>query len=120
MKVVGMVLALVSLSLYAIAGNDDNAAIERAVKDYIESQHKVLPDMMARGLDPALAKRTYWLSKEGKEFILESSYDDMVNLAGFYNENGDKFPNAPRIDIEIFDIDKRAASVKLTANNKTT
>lgn len=41
----------------------------------------------------------------------------MVNLAGFYNENGDKFPNAPRIDIEIFDIDKRAASVKLTADD---
>ena len=117
MKILGLALVLVSLSLYAIAGNNDKTSIERAVKDYIESQHKVLPDMMARGLDPAFAKRTYWLSKEGKEFILESSYDDMVNLAGFYNENGDKFPNAPRIDIEIFDIDNRAASVKLTADD---
>ena len=117
MKILGLALVLVSLSLYAIAGNNDKTSIERAVKDYIESQHKVLPDMMARGLDPALPKRTYWLSKEGKEFILESSYEDMVNLAGFYNENGDKFPSTPRIDIEIFDIDKRVASVKLSADD---
>jgi hypothetical protein len=41
----------------------------------------------------------------------------MVKLASFYNEKGDKFPEKPRIDIDVYDIDKRVASVKLTADD---
>ena len=47
----------------------DNKNVKRAVLDYIESQHKVEPDLMKRGLDEKLAKRTYWKSKDGSEFI---------------------------------------------------
>tara|TARA_Y100000034_G_C6857479_1_gene389894 strand:+ start:924 stop:1382 length:459 start_codon:yes stop_codon:yes gene_type:complete len=117
MKLLGWILFFVSLSFYTFAGNKEKPAIERAVKDYIQSQHKALPDMMARGVDKSLAKRTYWKSAKGKEFILESTFDDMVSLAASYNKNGDKFPTSPKIDIEIYDIDKRVASVKLTADD---
>lgn len=117
MRLFGLTLFIVSLSLYVFAGNEEKPAIERAVKDYIQSQHKVLPDMMARGVDESLAKRTYWKSSEGKEFILESTFEDMVSLAASYNKDGDKFPSSPRIDIDVYDIDKRVASVKLTADD---
>ena len=117
MRLFGLVLFIVTLSFCALADNQEKSAIERAVKDYIQSQHEVLPDMMARGIDKSLAKRTYWKTSDGKEVILESSYEDMVNLAGFYNKNGNKFPNSPKIDIDIYDIDKRVASVKLTADD---
>ncbi|GGF69543.1 nuclear transport factor 2 family protein [Alteromonas lipolytica] len=117
MKLVGVLLFCSALSLHALARDNDKPAIERAVKDYIESQHKVLPDMMARGIDKSLAKRTYWRSSNGNEFILESSYEDMVDLAARYNINGDKFPESPKMNIEIYDIDKRVASVKLTTDD---
>jgi hypothetical protein len=119
MKRIGFVFvsALISLSFYTVASSGEKAAVERAVTDYIQSQHDVLPGMMARGIDESLAKRTYWQSAEGEEILLETSYDDMVKLASFYNEKGDKFPEKPRIDIDVYDIDKRVASVKLTADD---
>jgi hypothetical protein len=95
----------------------DKQAIQRAVLDYIESQHQVQPEMMALSLDPDLVKRTYWLNEQGKEFILETNYADMIHLAGTYNQNGDRFPANPKVDINILDIDQRVASVKLTVND---
>lgn len=95
----------------------ENQAIERAIRDYIESQHLVDSEMMARCLDEKLAKRTYWKTSSGDEFVMEADYDGMVNLAGSYNKNGDKFPSSPQIDITIFDISERVASVKLVADD---
>jgi len=95
---------------------DDKKSIERAVLDYIESQHQVKPKLMGRGLDKKLAKRTYWKAKDGSEFIMETDYETMLWIAENYNKDGDKFPPSPRIDIDILDIDSRAASVKLSAD----
>jgi len=98
-------------------GLSDKSKIERAVLDYIESQHNVKPEQMKRSLDEKLAKRTYWLNKAGEEFLLETSYDYMLYLAENYNKDGDKFPKSPKVLIKIFDIDQRAASVKLTVDD---
>lgn len=95
----------------------DRKSVERAVKDYIESQHLVNSEMMERGVDLKLVKRTYWKSSSGEELILESDYDGMSKLAGSYNKKGDKFPSEPKIEIKIFDIEERVASVKLTADD---
>ena len=98
------------------SSSTDEHSIKRAVLDYIVSQHKTQPDMFKRGVDEKLAKRTYWRSKDNKEIVLETSFDTMMRLAKTYNENGDKFPEKPRVEIEIFDIDNRVASVKLTVD----
>jgi hypothetical protein len=87
------------------------------VLDYIESQHKVEPDLMKRGLDKKLAKRTYWKAKDGTEFIMETDFATMVWVAENYNKDGNKFPSPPKIDINILDIDNRVASVKLTVDD---
>jgi hypothetical protein len=97
--------------------SSDSKNITRAVLDYIESQHKVEPDLMKRGLDRKLAKRTYWKSKDGSEFIMETDFETMVWVAENYNKDGNKFPSSPKIDIEIFDIENRVASVKLTVED---
>jgi len=95
---------------------DDSKLIERSVLDYAESQHKVDPLLMKKGLDKELAKRTYWKSEDGTEFILETDFDAMLEFAETYNKAGDKFPPSPKVDIEILDIDSRVASVKLTVD----
>jgi len=95
----------------------DSTNVKRAVLDYIESQHKVEPDLMKRGLDKRLAKRTYWQAKDGSETIMETNFATMVWVAENYNKAGDKFPSSPTVDINILDIDNRVASVKLTADD---
>ncbi|HEX8611229.1 MAG TPA: nuclear transport factor 2 family protein [Telluria sp.] len=94
----------------------DNQSIERAVRDYIESQHKADPARMERGLDRKLAKRTYWQAADGAEFIMETDFDAMVKVARTYNKDGTKFPAQPRVDIKILDVDQRVATVKLSAD----
>lgn len=96
--------------------DNDSENIKRAVLDYIESQHNVKPELMERGLDKKLAKRTYWKTKGGSEFIMETDFETMVWVAENYNKAGDKFPTIPKIDINILDIDNRVASVKLTVD----
>ncbi|QSX38414.1 nuclear transport factor 2 family protein [Shewanella sedimentimangrovi] len=95
---------------------NDNKQIERAVLDYIESQHKAQPELMARGLDPKLAKRTFWKAKDGSEFIMETDHATMLKVAESYNKDGNRFPAKPRVEIAILDVDQRVASVKLTVD----
>ena len=94
----------------------DNQLIERAVRDYIESQHNPDPARMERALDPKLAKRTYWKAADGSEFVMNTDFDTMVKVARTYNKDGTKFPPQPRVDIKILDVDQRVATVKLTAD----
>jgi hypothetical protein len=114
------ILALLFAALlpFTALGADlpDNQAIQRAVLDYIESQHKADPELMRRGLDEQLAKRTYWQAADGSEFIMKTDYETMLKVAKTYNKSGTKFPASPRVDIKILDVDNRTASVKLTAD----
>jgi hypothetical protein len=72
---------------------------------------------MARGLHKDLKKRTYWKTSQQKERILETSYKTMLKVAESYNKNKDEFPINPRMEITIFDMDQRVASVKLVADD---
>jgi hypothetical protein len=117
MKCFPAVLIAAMLPFCAFAATPpEHQAIERAVRDYIESQHKAEPEMMQRGLDKDLAKRTYWKAADGTEFIMKTDYDTMVKVARTYNKDGTKFPKVPRAEIKILDVDNRTASVKLTAD----
>jgi hypothetical protein len=113
-----LTLALLPFLAHAAdtAAAADQQAIERAVLDYIESQHKADPALMARGLDEQLAKRTYWQAADGTEFVMQTDYAAMLKVARTFNKDGNKFPQPPRVEIKILDIDKRVATVKLTAD----
>lgn len=117
MKRILMLAMLALFPMLALAADpSDPPSIERAVRDYIESQHKVEPARMARALDEQLAKRTYWQAADGTEFIMKTDFDTMVKVATTYNKDGSKFPAQPRVEIKILDIDNRVATVKLTAD----
>lgn len=113
-----LMLSILAMSpMFALAGDpSDSPAIERAVLDYIESQHKADPALMRRGLDEQLAKRTYWQAADGTEFIMKTDFETMLQVAKTFNKDGTKFPNPPRIDIKILDVDNRVATVKLIAD----
>ncbi|GLX85354.1 hypothetical protein tloyanaT_16060 [Thalassotalea loyana] len=117
LRILLLFVIVTSFTLNAEPVDKNVQAIERAILDYIESQHQSNPEIMKRGLDKKLAKRTYWQSKDGQEFVLETDHDTMVWVAENYNKNGDKFPKSPTVNIDILDIDQRVASVKLTVDD---
>ncbi len=114
-----LLLLLFAIAPLAVQAADatDTALIERAVRDYIESQHQSDPARMERGLDPQLAKRTYWQAADGSEFIMKTDFDAMIKVAKTYNKDGTKFPAQPRVEIKILDVDQRVATVKLSADD---
>jgi hypothetical protein len=113
-----LMLSTLALFPFAALAADatDAQLIERAVRDYIESQHQTDPARMERGVDPQLSKRTYWRAADGTEFVMNTDFDAMVKVARAYNKDGSKFPAQPRVDIRILDVDQRVATVKLTAD----
>lgn len=110
------VLLVLPLSYSVHANKADKAAIHQAAMDYIQSQITPNPKQMARALHPEMRKRTYWLDKNNKEFVLETSVETMLKVAETYNKSGDRFSANPMIKVDILDIDQRAASVKLTVD----
>jgi len=104
-------------SFISAKDKSDEKAVERAARDYIESQHIVSSEMMKRSIHKELTKRTYWKAKDGSEFIVETDYNTMLGVAQNFNKDGDKFPETPLNRIQILDIDQRVASVKLTADD---
>ena len=117
-KILSLLSLLVLACFLSIAAsaNEDEHAIERAILDYIESQHVPNADQMDQALHNELKKRTYWTRGDGAEFLLETDKNIMLEVARTYNEKGDRFPSSPRKEIHIFDIDGRTASAKLLAD----
>jgi len=120
MRIIYLALMTIFVCTQSMAANgkvDNNKqAIKRAVLDYIEAQHRTQPELFKRGVDEKLAKRTYWRTSDGEEMVLETSFDTMLEVAKTYNQDGDKFPAKPRVEVDILDIDNRVASVKLTVD----
>lgn len=118
MKLYLFILTNILYSSVSYAHNQtDKQAIIRATQDYIQSQHSSSVTMMKRGLHKKLAKRTYWKAKDNTEFIMQTDYHVMLDVAQNYNKDRDKFPEKPLVKIQVLDIDQRIASVKLTTDD---
>jgi len=115
LKILASFFVLLSVTVHA--EGDDKAAIREAVLNYIESQHVPSADRMDKALHTDMKKRTFWRDKDGREYLMETSRDTMLEVARTYNKDGDSFPAIPRKEIKIYDIDGRTASVKLTADD---
>jgi hypothetical protein len=116
MKVLLVLMYLSAFSAFTQTPSD-TLMIRQAALDYIESQHRPNAEQMSRSIHPRLVKRTFWRSKStGREFISETSAEEMVITAEGYNKNGNRFPAIPKKEVKIFDIEERTASVKLIAD----
>lgn len=116
-RAITIVMLLTLSPLLFAAPENDSALIKEAARNYIVAQHLSQQQLMAKALHKKLAKRTYWQQQNGNEIIMETSYDNMLNVAKSYNKQGDKFPESPRIEINILDIEQRVASVKLNVDD---
>lgn len=95
----------------------ERAAVGRAVRDYVEGIYEVRPELIERGVHPALAKRGVYRPDGGTEYQVPSlmSYEQLVHLASWWND-GDRRRDDLTYDVEVLDVLDQTAAAKLTAD----
>ena len=100
-----------------IESHEEYSNVEAAILDYVEGVYGVDSTRIERSVHPELRKRGYWYSEEEQKYYdnLNMTYEQLVTLAATWNAKGDQADeNSPK-QIEIYDINDRTASAKLTA-----
>lgn len=118
MKYCILILTLCISHYLSAQTKQDTLAIRQAALDYIESQHTPNAAQMERALHPRMVKRTFWKDKPtGKDYVRETTTENMVLLAESFNKKGDQFPASPKKEVKLLDVSERTASVKLIADD---
>jgi|GEM_PF-1247704 hypothetical protein len=95
----------------------DFEKIEAAILDYVEALYLVDSTRINKSVDKSLRKIGYYFHPDKKNYIdnLEMTHQQLVRLAARWNSDFDQADeNSPK-EIEIFDINSKTASAKLTA-----
>lgn len=96
---------------------EDYKNVKAAILDYVEALYLVDSTRIEKSVDPKLRKVGYWYNPKEKKYRnnLEMSYNQLVRLAARWNSDGNQVDeNSPK-KIEIFDVNSKTASAKLTA-----
>lgn len=96
---------------------EDTKLVKAAILDYVEGLYLVDSTRIDRSVDKKLRKIGYWFQPDKKEYVdnLEMSYTQLSNLAANWNKNGNRVNEKSPKKIEIFDVNTKTASAKLTA-----
>ena len=95
--------------------NAEHAAVERAVRDYVEGIYQVKPELIERSVHPALEKFGTWRPDGQAEYRIpgKMTFEQLVALAGSWNAEGRE---GLTYEIEVLDALDVTASAKLTAD----
>ncbi len=93
------------------------ANVENAIKDYVEGIYLVDSTRIERSVDSTMRKIGYWYHPKKKEYVdnLPMTYKQLVRLAARWNKDGKRANESSPKEIEIYDINSKSASAKLTA-----
>ena len=106
-----------SLLSTTASNGPDYQAVESAILDYVEGIYEVDSTRIERSVHPQLRKRGYWYNPKeaGYRDNLDMTYDQLVHLAARWNHSGKRANDSSPKKIEIYDVNDRTASAKLTA-----
>lgn len=95
---------------------EDHKAVEAAILDYVEGLYEVDSTRIARSVDTTLRKVGYYYTPDKKwRDNLPMTFTQLSRLSARWNSDGDQVDeNSPKI-IEIYDVNTKTASAKLTA-----
>jgi hypothetical protein len=70
-----------------------------------------------KSVDTTLRKVGYWYNPDKKQYVnnLEMTHQQLVRLAAHWNSDYDQVDETSPKEIEIFDVNSKTASAKLTA-----
>ena len=96
---------------------EDQQAVTAAITDYVEGLYLVDSTRIERSVDTTLRKLGYWYNKKEKKYAdnLPMTYNQLVRLAARWNSDSDQVNADSPKKIEIYDINSKTASAKLTA-----
>lgn len=96
---------------------EEYKAVQAAIEDYVEGLYQVDSTRIERSVDSTLRKLGYWYNPKDSAYMnnLPMSYNQLVSLSARWNKDGSRVnENSPK-KIEIYDINSKTASAKLTA-----
>ena len=103
------------LSVASEEGEADQAAIRRAVLDYVESAYDVKPELVDRSVSRDLAKIGFTQRDGDSEWRRhDMNFDQLRALVANWNADG-HMPSEPRKDVAVLDRLDKIASAKVTA-----
>ncbi len=102
---------------YKSPASEEESLVMATLLDYVEGIYEVDSTRIERSVHPELRKRGYWYSEKAAAYRdnLDMSFDQLRHLSATWNKNG-KSANvhSPKF-IEIYDVNDKTATAKLTA-----
>jgi hypothetical protein len=95
---------------------EDRAAVERAVLDYVEGFYEGDTAKLVRSVHPEVTKYGYFIPRDSTRYLGEPMpWADFLAYARGVKENNRQAPPSAPKRVEIFDVQDQTASAKLTA-----
>ena len=113
-------LCLLAFSYEKPQGPEDHpdyAAVHAAITDYVEGLYQVDSSRIEKSVHTELRKRGYWYHGKSESYRdnLDMTFEQLRHLAATWNVDG-KMANEKSIKkIEIYDVNDKTASARLTA-----
>ena len=109
-------VALLGLSAGPAGPADERAAVEQAVRDYVEALYQVKPELVERSVHPALEKIGLYRPADSAAYRTpgKMTYDQLRELAGYWNKDGKEGKDLT-YQVQVLDVLDVTASAKLTA-----
>lgn len=106
--------ALFSFSTFA---QDDKTMVTSAIEDYVNALYEVKPELIEKSVDSTLRKIGYWYDPKSNEYKdnLPMTYQQLYNLAGSWNKDGNQITSDSPKEILIYEVNDKTATAKLTA-----
>ncbi|HSR69479.1 MAG TPA: nuclear transport factor 2 family protein [Acidobacteriota bacterium] len=111
-----LAISLITGSAWAASADkaEDEKGVRAAIEDYVLGIYLVEPERIERSVHPDLWKRGFY-RQDGQYTLYPMTFEQLVKLAGDWNENGRVDPESAPQKIEIYEVLDKTASAKLTA-----
>lgn len=96
---------------------EDYNNVKTAILDYVEGIYMVDSTRIDKSVDKKLHKIGYWFHPDKKEYVdnLKMTHTQLSNLAANWNKSGKRANEKSPKEIEIYEVNTKTASAKLTA-----
>ena len=113
----GLLLIVAAPSITFAQTDADKEGVKMAALDYVEALYLMQPERIERSVSKDLAKIGYWRRGDSEEYRESPmTYQQLYDMAGSWNKNGNVDPETAPKHIEILDLMDQTAVVKLSAD----
>lgn len=96
---------------------EEEKLVTIAIQDYVEGLYLADTTRIVKSVDSTLRKIGYWFNPDEKVYRdnLPMTYNQSINLSANWNKNANRATDKSPKEVEIYDVNTKTASAKLTA-----